>query len=81
MYIDKDCEQSNIVGKRYKVKEVMPVRCCNTIIPINDVIEICVNTSKKIVLIKTIDGKAKKGAYHKVKMSTLDRVTEEIYND
>ncbi len=76
MYIDKNCEQSQMVGKIYIIEEApFEVMCCKTSIPIGDTVEVVMNTSKKIVLIRHDK------CLHKVKMSTLNRVGKEINNE
>lgn len=74
MYIDPNCEQSDMVDKLYRIIEPMKVRCCGFIIKIGTVVRVCYNTSKKIVLIRDKTN----GGYHKVKMSKLNRCSEEI---
>ena len=75
MYVDPNCEQSDMVGKSYEIVEPMRVRCCSEIIQPGAIASVRYNTSKKIVLIKIKHG------YHKVKMSTLRRCGKEIKDE
>ena len=72
MYIDKTTEQGDMVDKYYVFKEKLKARCCSKVFKPGEIVLVHMYTSKNRLLIKD-----KKGGYHKVKRSSLNRTAVE----
>lgn len=68
-----------MIGTRRRVTQQIPTLCCKGQLFVGDVVEIEQQTSKNRVIVKVplVDSVQAHG-YHKVKLSTLRRCSEEV---
>lgn len=78
MYIDRNTKQGDMLGKYYVLKENLKTLCCSKIFKVGDIVLVRLYSSKNRLLI--IDMNTSHRSIHKVKRSSLNRVSEE-YKD
>lgn len=78
MYIDRNTKQEGMFGKYYVLKEELKTLCCSKIFKAGDIVLVRLYSSKNRLLI--IDMSTPHKSIHKVKRSSLNRVSEE-YRD
>ena len=71
-YILPGTEQGDMIDKYYVFKEELKALCCPKIFKVGEVIRVYSYTSKNRLLV--LD---KRGGYHKIKRSGLNRTAEE----
>lgn len=72
MYIDHNTIQGEMIDKYYIFKEELKTLCCSKVFKLAEVVKVYRYTSKNRVMVET-----QTGSCHKVKRSSLNRVTEE----
>lgn len=76
MYVDHTTVQGDMVDKFYIFNDELKALCCSKIFKFGEVVRVYAYTSKNRLLVET-----KRGGFHKVKRSSLNRTTEEYNGD
>ena len=70
---DINDKYKDIVGKRFKINIPEKVQCCSRILSEGSIVTVFIRNSKNKIGIKELNGWC-----HKIKISTLNRISEQI---